>query len=105
MSKRSPRQFTDPLDFVPTPPEVVISLIGCLSPGTRFHEPCAGDGALAQALGEAGMVCTGMSDIEPRAPGIERRAVAQLDPTARLAITNPPWARDLLVPVIHDMLA
>lgn len=105
MGKRS--TFTRlPRDFYPTPAAAVQPLLPHLLPGTRFVEPCAGDGALIEHLSAAGHICTYASDIEP-ADHIDAvvRSYEHLQPRhchdATHIITNPPWDRKLLHPMIE----
>lgn len=102
MGKRSSFERV-PRDFYPTPVEAVRPLLPHLAPSTRFCEPCAGDGALIDHLTADGHVCVGSIDIEPR-----RSDVAQGDalltswvPDNAVIITNPPWARATLHPMIR----
>lgn len=95
-----------PRDFYPTPVEAVRPLLPHLIAGTVFVEPCAGDGALIDHLQGAGHRCTFGIDIAPIWP-IVRTADAT---TARYNmggatcfITNPPWSRDVLHPIITNL--
>ncbi len=97
MSKRAARRMDDPLDFVPTPAAAVRPLADHLPPGTLFDEPCAGDGVGARPEA-ARRVCRVASDIEPRADGIVRRRLEDVEPQDVMAITNPPFRSRLLVP-------
>ena len=74
-------------------------LLRALPPASLFTEPCAGDGALIGALEAAGHICVDAYDIDPRGPDI---CVADaLDITSEgLLITNPPFARPLLEPLL-----
>lgn len=103
MGKRS--EFDrNPRDFYPTPREAVKPLLCHLVSGARFCEPCAGDGALVDALRDAGHVCAAAWDIEP-----QRADIDQHDATQRLCgnidyfITNPPWSRPLLHRLIEHL--
>jgi hypothetical protein len=103
MGKRSSFERRE-RDFYPTPPEAVLPLLPFLHPKTRFCEPCAGDGALIRALTKAGHECNWASDIEPRSHGIFTcdaltLKVGQID----CFITNPPWSRDVLHPLIRHL--
>lgn len=91
-------------DFYPTPPEAVAPLLRHLAPGTRYAEPCAGDGALIDALTLAGHLCQHASDIEPRRADIIA-ADALSGPWAGfdMFITNPPWDRTVLHPLIERL--
>ena len=103
MGRRSnfPRIDKDAYD---TPPEAVLPLLPYLHPGTRFIEPCGGKGALTAALEERGHQCFYTCDIAPRAPGIVKRDALGLVGSDVLAadmfITNPPWTRKRLHPLI-----
>jgi hypothetical protein len=61
-----------------------------------FAEPCIGQGHLAQQLVEAGLVCVLGSDIEG---GIDALTLPNFN-KADAIITNPPWTRRLLHPLI-----
>jgi hypothetical protein len=102
MGKRSNFERV-PRDFYPTPYEAVVPLLAHLSPRMPFVEPCAGDGALARHLESAGHRCVWASDIEPRADGIYTMdALSAWDYFAsRTIITNPPWSRETLHPLIE----
>lgn len=105
MGKRSNFE-RKPRDFYPTPPEAVAPLIPHLNFGDMFCEPCAGDLALVRALEAEGLSCANAMDVAPRAPG-----VVQLDAltddldcyidNCEWIITNPPWSRDVLHPMIE----
>lgn len=100
MGKRSNFERVE-RDFYPTPPEAVAPLLAHLAPGTIFMEPCAGDGALVRALEAAGHACVAAIDIEPQAPNVSRAdALRDPLPDVPMFITNPPWAREVLHPLI-----
>ena len=90
-------------DFYPTPFAAVEPLIDHLPKGFTFAEPCAGDGALINHLERKGL-CTWASDIEPQAEGIYAYSYEQLTAEelmeAEFIITNPPWNRKILHPMI-----
>lgn len=96
-----------PRDYYPTPREAVLPLIPHLEFGTMFVEPCAGDGALVRHLEHFGMSCQRAYDIEPRADFITQTDALELDrdqcggTSAECIITNPPWDRTLLHPMIE----
>lgn len=93
-------------DFYPTPPEAVTPLFSHLNFGDRFLEPCAGDLQLVLVLESFGMSCAGALDIAP-----QHRDVVQFDALREdldnwcdgvdYIITNPPWDRKLLHPMIR----
>jgi len=93
-------------DFYKTPYEAVVPLLPYLRPGTRFCEPCAGDGALIDHLTRHGHVCARARDIEPRRDDIDRKdALTTLTGNIDCFITNPPWSRDILHPLIVHLAA
>lgn len=100
MGKRSDFERA-PRDFYPTPAAAVAPLIPHLRPGSLFSEPCAGDGALIRHLHAAGLQTQDSLDIEPGDPHI-RRADALTDDLGHPEqfITNPPWDRKVLHPLI-----
>ena len=88
-------------DYWQTPAEAVAPLLPHLSPKTRFCEPCAGDGTLVNHLRVAGHVCASAFDIEPQADWIDKQdARTRLVGNIDCFITNPPWTRKVLHPLI-----
>ncbi len=78
-------------------PRAVAALLPHLAPGTRFVEPCAGDGTLLDQIVAAGHVCARAWDIEPQRADIDQRdALTRLVGNVDCFITNPPWTRALL---------
>jgi len=111
MGKRSSFERVE-RDFYPTPLKAVLPLMHHVRVGSRFIEPCAGNGALVAHL-EAMNLCTlDAFDIEPRADYIKK---ADAMDTWRLnqaslegcdyIITNPPWDRKILHPMIEHFSA
>ncbi|TFL16417.1 hypothetical protein [Jannaschia formosa] len=95
MSKRS--SFARRLrDFYPTPPSAAAPLRRHLPDGARYWEPCAGDGALIEALAPRAR-CVVATDIAPRCEGIHRADVLGVPAEdiravgLDLIVTNPPW--------------
>jgi hypothetical protein len=102
MGKRSDFERR-PRDFYPTPADAVTPLLPHLNAGTRFVEPCAGDGALLDHLQSAGHDCHFAHDIEPKREDIgEADALKTWWPSIVFDcfITNPPWDRKVLHPLI-----
>lgn len=101
MGKRSQFKRVE-RDYYPTPLEAAEKLFPHLHPQTRFVEPCAGDGRLIRHLYGAGHKCVGAFDIEPRASFIIKKDAFEplILPENTLIITNPPWTRDILHPLI-----
>jgi len=82
-------------------PRAVAALLPYLAPGTRFVEPCAGAGALLDQLTAAGHVCARAWDIDPKRDDIEEGdALQMLVGNIDRFITNPPWTREILHPLI-----
>lgn len=90
-------------DYYPTPFEALEPLNHLLFPKTKFAEPMAGNGQLANNLLLLGHECKLLSDIEPSAPFVDK--MDAFDPRlpelieasgADYIITNPPWDRDIL---------
>lgn len=107
MGKRSDFQRV-PRDFYPTPAEAVVPLLRHLAPRTQFVEPCAGNGALIDHLEAAGHRCGAAYDIEPRRDGIVQLDALTLNRFAlglawEVIITNPPWDRKVLHPLIEHL--
>jgi hypothetical protein len=103
MGKRSDFKRVE-RDFYPTPMEAVLPLLPHLKPTTLFVEPCAGDGALMDHLEAHGHLCTDAFDIEPQREGI-RQVDALSDwnhAIGNVIITNPPWDRKILHPMIDN---
>jgi len=91
------------LDKYYTPYEAVIPLLPHLPRCTEFIEPCAGDGRLIRHLESAGHRCLYACDIKPEGEGIEQRDVLFFDaplPPCRMVISNTPWNRKVLHPMI-----
>lgn len=105
MSKRAPQFERRERDFYPTPREAVLPLLPFLTSYDTFCEPCAGDGALVRHIeDEAFLKCVLASDIEPQGAGIvqlDARGLANV--SADCFITNPPWERKTLHPIIMNL--
>ena len=97
-------------DFYATPYEAFMPLKEHLPQKPfGFAEPCAGDGALVDHIEETtDGWCTWASDIEPKDKGILLRGfndVSQEDCyEADYIITNPPWDRKMLHPMIEHFV-
>lgn len=103
MGKRSNYERI-PRDFYPTPPEAVRPLVPHLPSNFSYWEPCAGDGALIDALPGT---CGGASDVEPRRSDIGEADALRVGVMCwvDLIITNPPWDRKVLHPMIEHFSA
>lgn len=93
MGKRSDFERRE-RDFYPTPYAAVTPLLPHLRPGTRFDEPCAGDGAIVRHLKRHNHLCVAWGDIEPRDPSIPPCSIFDVvDCEGTCFITNTPWPR------------
>jgi len=112
MGKRSSFERR-PHDYYSTPAEAVDPLVNFFDNGPldkvidTFVEPCAGNGALVKHLRDAGLHCVHQSDIDPQGPRIAARDALTMSrgdfPEADAIITNPPWSRRLLHPLIERL--
>jgi hypothetical protein len=92
-----------PQDKYPTPYSAVLPLLPHLPVGARFVEPCAGDRRLVRHLETHGLVCLDAFDIEPEHPDVACDDALEVEmdvPKGTLCITNPPWDRKVLHPLI-----
>ena len=106
MGKRSSFERRE-RDFYPTPEAAVLPLLPHLAPSTLFSEPCAGDGALVDILQRHGHVCEFAGDLEPQRADIyitDARTQGG-DGAPDVYITNPPWSREVLHPIITNLSA
>jgi len=102
MGKRSDFERVE-RDFYPTPYEATLPLADHL-PKKPFSycEPCAGDGRLVKWVNLHGGICTWASDIEPQADFVLKADALEIKPEpAQFIITNPPWNRKILHPMIE----
>ena len=91
-------------DFYPTPAKAVEPLLPHLNGVRRFCEPCAGNGALIDHLEAAGLQCASAWDIEPQRQDIaQHNALGRLIGNIDAFITNPPWDRRTLHPMIRHL--
>lgn len=90
-----------PRDFYPTPIEATLPLFAHLRPNTKFVEPCAGNGIMVLQLERVGHKCLLAIDIEPQSTKVSLGDAFDLCYTeADCFITNPPWDRSILHPLI-----
>ena len=103
MGKRSDFE-RKPRDFYSTPFVAVEPLIEHLPKHFTFAEPCAGNGALVEHLEHYNGICMWASDIEPQMDGIVKNDYSEIGNfevlESEYIITNPPWDRSLLHPMI-----
>lgn len=101
MGKRSEFERV-PRDYYPTPYQAVLPLVAHLPEWYTFIEPCAGDGRLIDHLEKHGGKCTHAYDIEPQSDRVmmyDAMLLKQL--STPYIITNPPWDRTVLHPMIE----
>ena len=108
MGKRSnkPRRKND---LYRTPAEAIAPLIPHLKPRFRFAEPCAANGQMVDALRRSGGRLTEALDIMPgrgdvaRGDALTWRMSDRPGRAADYIITNPPWTRAILHPLIEHL--
>lgn len=105
MGKRSDFERI-PKDKYFTPKPAVEPLLAHLKPNSTFVEPCAGDGALIRHLEDVGHKCHYACDIEPNAHHIAKRDALKISHVAAdYVITNPPWDRKVMHPMIEHFVS
>ncbi len=103
MGKRSDFE-RNPRDWYQTPLEGVLPLLPHLQKTTKFIEPCAGNGVLIDHLVNNGHTCVGAYDICPqRADVLIGDAITFVLEQDAVFITNPPWDRKILHPMIENL--
>jgi hypothetical protein len=97
MGRRSSFKRRPHDNYQTTDPRAVAALLPYLDGILTFAEPCFGDGRLAVRLEMAGLRCCWRGDITV---GIDALTITDFgEPDA--IITNPPWTRALLHPMIE----
>lgn len=109
MGKRSDFERV-PKDYYPTPLAAVVPLIPHLPKIFTYVEPCAGDGRLVghiSKLTDQRGSCWLAFDVEPRSPSVQHKNVfgQEYHKWVDFYITNPPWSRDILHPLIEHLSA
>ncbi len=105
MGKRSNFERVE-RDYYPTPYEAVVPLLEHLMPNTVFVEPCAGDGRLVDHLEHHDHICINAFDVEPRKDWVKQGDAFRAEiGRADCFITNPPWDRRILHPLIDHLSA
>jgi len=104
MTKRSnfKRRKNDAYD---TPVKAMTPLLPYLPKKCRFIEPCAGNGQMVDYFVEQGHECVDYFDLEPRRDDIKEFDAFDYSVAnyydCDFIITNPPWTRQLLHPMIE----
>jgi len=108
VSKRSSKFERSGKDFYPTPYEAVIPLFRHLPfRKATYYEPCVGTGHLIKHLSEHA-ICVGHSDLfhyndDNMWSALKNACTTQYETGADYFITNPPWDRKLLHPIIENL--
>lgn len=98
-------------DFYPTPPEAISPLVPHLPAHFVYDEPCAGALDLVfnmfAVAGEGRSKLGRASDIAPEEWGVDAMDFRDYSPSpdAEMIITNPPWDRKILHPMIDHFAA
>lgn len=103
MGKRSDFERVEKDFYRTIDPRALAALLPFLPKFTRYSEPCCGVGDLLLSLTEAQMVNTHANDIEWGKDALTLTA-ADLG-GADCIITNPPWDRKLLHPMIDHFVS
>lgn len=109
MGKRSNFERVE-RDFYPTPEAAVVPLMPHLPKSFSYWEPCAGDYSLCNHidyLTDSMAVLTEAVDIESRRNGmrVADALASEVPPNSDFIITNPPWNRKILHPMIEHFSA
>lgn len=113
MGKRSDFERR-PHDAYETPASAVTPLLPHLRGIRYFAEPCAGRGLLIQHLEAAGLRCLYASELQTGltplvngiAEGIDALTTSARNySSAQAIISNPPWTREILHPLIRHLSA
>ena len=104
MGKRSNFERVE-RDYYPTPIEAVLPLVFHLPYFGLFAEPCAGDGRLVRHIEQlTDLKGYWMTDIEPLCPSVGvGNALTDQIVGCDICITNPPWNRKILHPMIENL--
>lgn len=101
MGKRSTGVFERrERDSYDTPLSAVLPLLPHLPEWAHFIEPCAGNGELVKHLEHRGQMCVAYSDITH---GVDATTHKYHLKGASHFITNPPWKREILHPLILNL--
>lgn len=88
-----------------TPFKGVLPLVPYISHLKTFVEPCAGDGRLVHHLERVGLKCVQFFDREPDSIFVDRGdAFTAQYVQADAIISNPPWDRKILHPMIMHFM-
>ena len=104
MGKRSEFERVE-RDYYPTPIEAVLPLLPHLPKIGLFAEPCAGDGRLRSHIEQlTPLLGYWLTDIEPMCDSVTTgNAITDVIQGCDICITNPPWNRKILHPIIENL--
>lgn len=97
MGKRSDFQRRPMDDYRTIDPRAIPPLVPFLDGVRTFAEPCCGGLDLVRMLEDAGLSCVYYSDIKRGHDALEAKGFHEPD----AIITNPPWTREILHPMIR----
>lgn len=95
MGKRSNFKKIDKDAYLTIDPRAAQHLMEYLGHNVLYYEPCYGKGNLVELL--SSFFCVGYSDVEKDA----RTTI--YNTSAKYFITNPPWTREILHPIIDNL--
>lgn len=100
MSKRSNFERIEKDAYQTIDPRAVKALLPYLPYSKQFIEPCCGDGLLVRDLVLAGHICMSATDIKTGTDALTLEPIPGIDSV----ITNPPWSRSILHPMIDHFM-
>lgn len=103
MGKRSDFE-RKPKDYYKTPEKAVLPLLPYIDNINNYIEPCAGDGQLVNILAKYEKTCLYAFDIEPKSESVIEEDIFNLDSFDIDIITNPPWDRKILHPILDKVI-
>ncbi|WP_407976123.1 hypothetical protein ACJKIH_03100 [Brucella pseudogrignonensis] len=103
MGKRSNFERIEKDAYQTIDPSAVAKLLPFLRGVNSFAEPCSGEGYLVGQLQKAGLVCAYEGDIKQGYDALEYPF--ERDAVFDAIITNPPWSRSILHPMIERFMA
>lgn len=89
-----------PHDAYDTPFSAVLPLVPHIEDTETFAEPFFGNGYMVRHLERLGLRCTLKSDIKT---GTDALTIKRLPRGTQKTISNPPWTRELLHPLITHL--
>lgn len=107
MGKRSEFDRKDK-DFYETPLSAIMPLLEVIKEGSSYIEPCAGNGAFIYQVDFSLLSCCAAYDAYASDYNLEESSTAdattyQYPDDAEFFITNPPWTRSILHPIIDNL--